>query len=587
MSNCYIGGFMEIYKKMFKYVPEKKWYIVISVICSALSAFLTVGAYYYVYEFLIKLLSLNLQSAWDAGMKVVLLLISGSIVYYISVILSHIFAFRLETNLRKYGINLLSKASFKFFDLYPSGLVRKLIDDNASNTHTAVAHLIPDNARGMFSPLLAIMLGFFIDIKLGVTLLALVGISVFILSKMMGEQKFMEKYQKSLEVLSDETVEYVRGIQVVKIFRTSITTFRSLYEAIMNYSKNAYEYAQSCKIPYTIYNWIFFGLVCIVLPVLFFFEDIVNIDIRILVELLMLFFLTGVIFAAFMKIMYIGMHTFQGSECIRKLEDLYESMEKERMVFGSVSEFKNYNIDFENVTFAYKDRNVIENLSFSLDEGKIYALVGESGSGKTTIAKLISGFYSVNEGVIKIGDIPIQNYSYETLSKNIAFVFQNSKLFKTDIYTNVAIGRKNATRKEVLNALHLASCDSILDKLPNRENTVIGSKGINLSVGEKQRIAIARAILKDAKIIIMDEASASTDPENEYEIQKAFKSLIRGKTVIMIAHRLSAIKNVDEILVMEKGKIIERGSDLSLSKYESKYDAYKKMYGKANEWRLV
>ncbi|EGF12581.1 ABC transporter ATP-binding protein [Dialister micraerophilus] len=578
---------MEIYKKMFKYVPEKKWYIVISVICSALSAFLTVGAYYYVYKFLIKLLSLNLQSAWDAGMKVVLLLISGSIVYYISVILSHIFAFRLETNLRKYGINLLSKASFKFFDLYPSGLVRKLIDDNASNTHTAVAHLIPDNARGMFSPLLAIMLGFFIDIKLGVTLLALVGISVFILSKMMGEQKFMEKYQKSLEVLSDETVEYVRGIQVVKIFRTSITTFRSLYEAIMNYSKNAYEYAQSCKIPYTIYNWIFFGLVCIVLPVLFFFEDIVNIDIRILVELLMLFFLTGVIFAAFMKIMYIGMHTFQGSECIRKLEDLYESMEKERMVFGSVSEFKNYNIDFENVTFAYKDRNVIENLSFSLDEGKIYALVGESGSGKTTIAKLISGFYSVNEGVIKIGDIPIQNYSYETLSKNIAFVFQNSKLFKTDIYTNVAIGRKNATRKEVLNALHLASCDSILDKLPNRENTVIGSKGINLSVGEKQRIAIARAILKDAKIIIMDEASASTDPENEYEIQKAFKSLIRGKTVIMIAHRLSAIKNVDEILVMEKGKIIERGSDLSLSKYESKYDAYKKMYGKANEWRLV
>ena len=578
---------MEIYKKMFKYVPEKKWYIVISVICSALSAFLTVGAYYYVYEFLIKLLSLNLQSAWDAGMKVVLLLISGSIVYYISVILSHIFAFRLETNLRKYGINLLSKASFKFFDLYPSGLVRKLIDDNASNTHTAVAYLIPDNARGMFLPLLAIMLGFFIDIKLGVTLLALVGISVFILSKMMGEQKFMEKYQKSLEVLSDETVEYVRGIQVVKIFRTSITTFRSLYEAIMNYSKNAYEYAQSCKIPYTIYNWIFFGLVCIVLPVLFFFEDIVNIDIRILVELLMLFFLTGVIFAAFMKIMYIGMHTFQGSECIRKLEDLYESMEKERMVFGSVSEFKNYNIDFENVTFAYKDRNVIENLSFSLDEGKIYALVGESGSGKTTIAKLISGFYSVNEGVIKIGDIPIQNYSYETLSKNIAFVFQNSKLFKTDIYTNVAIGRKNATRKEVLNALHLASCDSILDKLPNRENTVIGSKGINLSVGEKQRIAIARAILKDAKIIIMDEASASTDPENEYEIQKAFKSLIRGKTVIMIAHRLSAIKNVDEILVMEKGKIIERGSDLSLSKYESKYDAYKKMYGKANEWRLV
>ena len=548
---------------------------------------MTVGAYYYVYEFLIKLLSLNLQSAWDAGMKVVLLLISGSIVYYISVILSHIFAFRLETNLRKYGINLLSKASFKFFDLYPSGLVRKLIDDNASNTHTAVAHLIPDNARGMFLPLLAIMLGFFIDIKLGVTLLALVGISVFILSKMMGEQKFMEKYQKSLEVLSDETVEYVRGIQVVKIFRTSITTFRSLYEAIMNYSKNAYEYAQSCKIPYTIYNWIFFGLVCIVLPVLFFFEDIVNIDIRILVELLMLFFLTGVIFAAFMKIMYIGMHTFQGSECIRKLEDLYESMEKERMVFGSVSEFKNYNIDFENVTFAYKDRNVIENLSFSLDEGKIYALVGESGSGKTTIAKLISGFYSVNEGVIKIGDIPIQNYSYETLSKNIAFVFQNSKLFKTDIYTNVAIGRKNATRKEVLNALHLASCDSILDKLPNRENTVIGSKGINLSVGEKQRIAIARAILKDAKIIIMDEASASTDPENEYEIQKAFKSLIRGKTVIMIAHRLSAIKNVDEILVMEKGKIIERGSDLSLSKYESKYDAYKKMYGKANEWRLV
>ncbi|HEV5163873.1 TPA: ATP-binding cassette domain-containing protein, partial [Streptococcus pneumoniae] len=239
-----------------------------------------------------------------------------------------------------------------------------------------------------------------------------------------------------------------------------------------------------------------------------------------------------------------------------------------------------------NVSFAYNDKAVIENLSFNLEEGKSYALVGSSGSGKSTVAKLISGFYNVNKGSIKIGGIAISEYSDEALIKAISFVFQDSKLFKKSIYDNVALANKDATKDDVMRALKLAGCDLILDKFPERENTIIGSKGVYLSGGEKQRIAIARAILKDSKIIIMDEASTSIDPDNEFELQKAFKNLMKDKTVIMIAHRLSTIKDIDEIIVMDSGKIIERGSDKELMSKDTRYKSLQEMFNSANEWRV-
>ncbi|HEP4722051.1 TPA: ABC transporter ATP-binding protein, partial [Streptococcus pyogenes] len=235
---------------------------------------------------------------------------------------------------------------------------------------------------------------------------------------------------------------------------------------------------------------------------------------------------------------------------------------------------------------GYNGNKVLENLSFKLEEGKKYALVGHSGSGKSTIVKLLSGFYKVDSGSIKIGERPLESYSKDALINTISFVFQDSKLFKTSIYENVALANRKASREEVMKAMELAGCNVILNKFPERENTIIGSKGVYLSGGEKQRIAIARAMLKKSKIVIMDEASASIDPDNEYELQKAFKNLMKDKTVIMIAHRMSSIRSVDEILVLENGEIIERGSDHELISKGGKYKELLELYDSANQWRV-
>ena len=300
----------------------------------------------------------------------------------------------------------------------------------------------------------------------------------------------------------------------------------------------------------------------------------------------MILFLTGVLFVSFMRIMWFSQYIFKGNYAVDTLENVYEEMQKDKLTHGDKDSFKNYNIEFDGVSFAYNENLVLDNLSFKLEEGKSYALVGSSGSGKSTIAKLISGFYKVDKGRIKIGEEAIENYSSESLIHAISFVFQNSKLFNMSIYDNVALANKKANREEVMKALELAGCRVILDKFPERENTVIGSKGVFLSGGETQRIAIARAILKDAKIIIMDEASASIDPDNEYELQKAFQNLIKGKTVIMIAHRLSSIRAVDEIIVLNEGKIIERGSDEELMSFDSSYKKLQDLYQSANDWRV-
>ena len=578
---------MKIYKKLFAYVEDKKYLGFLAIVFSAISAVLTVYGYYLIYKFLDKLIiNSNLSGAENLALKSAVILTVGAILYLVSAMFSHILGFRLETNLRKRGIDGLEKASFSFFDLNPSGQVRKIIDDNAAQTHQVVAHMIPDSSQAIITPILVLVLGFIVSIRVGITLLALTIIGGLILGAMMGEQKFMKIYQEALSKLSAETVEYVRGMQVVKIFRVNVESFKSFYKAIKDYSKYAYDYSLSCKKPYVLYQWLFFGLIAIlIIPIVYFMASLGSTKV-ILLELIMILFLSGVLFVSFMRMMWYSMYISQGNYAVDTLEALYKDMQKDKLVHGNVNNFKNYNIDFDNVSFAYNDKAVIENLSFKLEEGKSYALVGSSGSGKSTVAKLISGFYNVNEGSIKIGGIPISEYSDEALIKAISFVFQDSKLFKMSIYDNVALANKDATKDDVMRALKLAGCDLILDKFPERENTIIGSKGVYLSGGEKQRIAIARAILKDSKIIIMDEASASIDPDNEFELQKAFKNLIKDKTVIMIAHRLSTIKDLDEILVMDGGKIIERGSDKELMSQDTRYKRLQEMFNSANEWRV-
>lgn len=577
---------LTVYKKILSYVPKERYLAYIGILLSMLSVVFKVWGYYYLSKFLIEIIVYNnIENAKYYGFCVVGLLIIGITLYGIAGLVTHVLGFRLETNLRKYGIEGLSKASFSFFDTHPSGKTRKIIDDNATDTHMIVAHLIPDNAGAILMPILLLVLGFFVSLKVGIILIILSIVGGISLSMMTGEKEFMKIYQESLETLSSETVEYVRGIQVIKIFGISVESFKALNTAIKNYSKYSLEYAMSCKRGFVGFQWFFFSFIAMVIPILLLFFNIEDPK-MLAVELIMVLFLSGALFVSLMAIMYVSMYAFMGQSVVEKLESIFEEMNSNKLTFGSNNEFENYNITFENVSFGYTDKKIINDLSFSLEENKSYALVGSSGSGKSTIAKLISGFYKVDSGVIKIGNRSISSYSEEALINNIAFVFQNVKLFKTSIYDNVKIGKADASYEEVMTAMNLAGCNSILDKFSEREQTQIGTKGVYLSGGEKQRIAIARAILKDAKIIIMDEASAAVDPENEYELQRAFSNLIKDKTVIMIAHRLPSIRNVDEILVMDNGEIIERGTDRELMALDGEYKKFQSLYNKANEWRV-
>ena len=578
---------MGVYKKLFQYVPEVKLLGYLAILISAVSAFLMVYGYYYIYLFLNEVIvNDNYENAGVYSVKIVVFLCVSAALYLTSGIVSHKLAFRLETNLRKRGIDGLTDSSFRFFDLNSSGYIRKTIDDNAAKTHMAVAHMLPDNSQAFLVPIFTLVLSFLISIRVGILIVVLSVVCGLIMCMMMGNKDFLKKYQEALDRLSSETVEYIRGMQVVKIFGTRLNSFKALYEAITDYSRYALDYSISCKRPYVIYQLIFLGLIAIIsIPLSVFLAEVKNPKFM-AVELIMIFFISGVIMVSFMKIMWASMNIYHANFAIDHLEELYKKMQEDKLSYGGRTDFDNYDIEFENVSFSYGDNKVLEDLSFSLKEKRIYALVGHSGSGKSTIAKLLSGFYKVDKGAIKIGGHRLEEYSKEAIIRSISFVFQDSKLFKKSIYDNVALADEKAGREEVLKALSLAGCDEIIAKFKDGENTIIGSKGVYLSGGEKQRIAIARAILKNSPIVIMDEASAAIDADNEYELQKAFKNLMKDKTVIMIAHRMTSIRNVDEIIVLENGRIVERGDNDSLLSAQGLYSRLVNLYETANDWRV-
>ncbi|MDT2864215.1 ABC transporter ATP-binding protein [Vagococcus carniphilus] len=578
---------MKVYKKLFSYVPNQLYFGWVAILFSVVSVCLTVWGYQVIYQFLEMLIVQNQVSIAETyALKTVILLTIGAFLYVFSGIFSHVLGFRLETNLRKKGIEGLTQASFRFFDLNSSGLIRKTIDDNAAKTHVSVAHLIPDSAQAVLTPILVIVLGFFISIRLGIILLLMLFLGLFLFKKMMGNNNFIKDYQNALATLSSETVEYVRGIQVIKIFGAKVTSFKALYQAIQDYSKYAYDYSLSGKKPFVWFQWLFFSVVAVaILPVIILLDKVAEPEMM-AVELMMLLFLSGVMFVSFMRVMYVSMYLFEANYAVENLEILYKEMQQDQLTYGKETTFSSYQIELEDVSFSYREDNVLTDFSLTFEEGKSYALVGSSGSGKSTIAKLISGFYQVDKGTIKIGNKKITDYTKEAITETIAFVFQDSQLFSKSIYDNVALANPKASRQEVLEALKLAGCNPILDKFEDRENTVIGSQGVYLSGGEKQRLAIARAMLKNSKIVIMDEASASIDPDNEYELQKAFQHLMREKTVIMIAHRLSSIKTVDKIIVLEDGQVIEEGTHDELIEQGKTYKELVEQYEGANEWRF-
>ena len=578
---------MNVYKRLFKYVPEKIYCAYISAGLAVLSAALSILPYWFLWKFLHSLIAAkNFADSQQYAMLIVGVMLAQGLIHFGALWASHLLAFRLETNLKTEGINHLMKASFAFFDTNASGTIRKTIDDNTQETHMIVAHLIPDNITAFLMPFLMIGVMFAVDYRLGILLIVVTLIGAAQVRWMFGEQSFMKIYKASLDKMNAEAVEYVRGMQVIKIFKSTVQSFKNFYDSIMMYSKYSIEYVYSCRTPFVIFQVIFNIIIAIVVPFAIIALHRGEAAAEVLTRVIFFAAFGGVMFAALMRIMYVGMYQMQAQMVVDKFEEIFESMKKDGLEHGARETFDNFDIEFRNVSFKYAKDYVLKDVSFHLAEHQTYALVGSSGGGKSTIAKLISGFYKINEGSILIGGHDIAEYSEKALLSTIAFVFQNAKLFKTSIFENVHIGNPSASHEEVMKALEEARCGDILDKFPERENTIIGAKGVHLSGGETQRIAIARAILKNADIIILDEASAAADPENEYEIQQAFSNLMKNKTVIMIAHRLSSIRSVDEILVIDSGTVIERGSDADLMQKDGQYRRLQEMYAHANAWRV-
>ncbi len=578
---------MNIFKRLADYVPEKRHILYLTAISEIVAALITSCSLYVVYSFLTALIQTHdLAQSSHLALVCIASLVVGGLFYFVGGIFSHDFAFRLETNLKKKGLEGLSNASFSFFDQTDSGTVRRIIDDNTGHSHMLVAHALPDFSFAITQLIVLLVLGFFISLPCGLAIIALFIYALIGMWMMMGNTDFQKQYLTSMEVMNGEAVGYVRGLQVVKVFNADISSFSKLYNLIKSYSKLAHDYTLTCRLWWTLFLTGFFGTPAIAATLGFYLSQTSPEPKVILIQVLMIALLSNALFNCVSRCMYVGSYITEASNCIDKIEGIYNQMLAEKISHGEATDFDNFNIEFKNVNFAYGEHEVLKNFNLKLEEGKTYALVGPSGSGKSTTAHLISGFYKVNDGEILIGNRNIVEYSERAINDHIALVFQQTQLFPESIYDNVLIGNPDATKEQVFDALKRAECMPIIERLPQGVDSIVGSKGVYLSGGEMQRIAIARALLKDADIIIFDEASAATDPQCEYEILKAFKELIAHKTVIIIAHRLSTIKGVDEILVMKDGEVIERGSNSELMAKETTYKHLQELYAQAHDWRL-
>ena len=579
---------MNTYRKLFFYIPEKRGNGFLSAIFSIAAVCCHLFGYYCLW---LALKAIFIQQDFSAGsdyaLRVVAAFVAYGILYFLGTWMSHLAAFRLETRLREKGIAHLLTASNTFYDKNQSGRVRKIIDDNVEQTHMAVAHLIPDQTVAILTPILMFVVIGLVDLRLAGFFGVIVLLSGFLCFKMMGEKEFMSAYMEQLDLLNAEAVEYVRGMQVVKLFAAPIVSFKRLYGTINDYADMVYNYSMSCRIPYVTFQWLL--NLFIVAPVFYAVYRVGAGDNGGLWAAKTLFFalFMGMFFANIMKIMYVSMYHVQANRAVDALEDLFRDMEEKKMVFGKEKDFGDGSITFNHVDFSYEDEKILSDFSLHLDAGKIYAFVGPSGGGKSTIAKLVSGLYPVNKGAVIIGEKPINAYDKEAVMETVGMVFQQAKLFEgLSIYDNVQLADPEANQEEVHRALALARCEEFKEKFSAGYDTVIGAEGVKLSGGECQRVAIARLFLKDPKILILDEASAAADPENEYEIQKAFSNLMKGRTTIMIAHRMSSIRGVDEILFIEGGKVIERGNHDALMKEDGRYARFVNLYHEANEWRI-
>lgn len=520
---------------------------------------------------------------WAAGMAV-----ASIVLYFAALMSSHLAAFRVESNLRKEAMRQIVRMPLGFFDINTSGRIRKIIDDNAGVTHSFLAHQLPDLAATFLVPLVAAILIFVFDWILGLACIVPVIIAMLVMGFMMNAEgrQFMKSYMTSLEEMNTEAVEYVRGIPVVKVFQQTIYSFKNFHRCIMNYNKMVFGYTRMWEKPMSLYTVIINGFVFFLAPLAILLIGYSGNYASVLLNFFLFVLITPVFSQSIMKSMYLNQALGQASEAIGRLENLvaYEHL----TVVEHPQPVKEFSIQFEKVSFSYPGANqkAVDDVSFTIPQGNTVALVGASGGGKTTIARLVPRFWEAPEGKVLIGGINVREIAPEELMKYISFVFQNTKLFKTSLLENIKYGNPDATMEEVERAVDMAQCREIINKLPLGLNTKIGTEGTYLSGGEQQRIVLARAILKNAPIIVLDEATAFADPENEHLIQQALKELTKGKTVLMIAHRLSSITDADNILVIDKGKIAEQGTHANLLGKQGIYYHMWNEYQQSVRWTI-
>ncbi len=582
--------------RLFDYAGRYKYLTLMSWILSTISAFMALLPFVYVWKIIREVLEVSpdfsqLQYVAHNGWMAVIFAVLSMLIYLCGLLCSHLAAFRVQANIRSIALHHVVTLPMGFMDGIGSGKIRKTINESSAATETYLAHQLPDMAGAYATPvgLLVMLIAF--DWRLGLLSLVPVVIAFAVMGSMTGakmKQK-MAEYQNSLDTMSNEAVEYVRGIPVVKTFGQSVFSFKRFKAAIDDYEKWVVAYTKDLRLPMmfytTIINAVFAVLIAAGLAVAcHLIAD--GVTSEFLLNLIFYIIITPIITVTLNKIMYSSENTMVVSDALSRIDSIMEMQPLPEP--KTPKKPRDNSVILNNVSFRYKDakENALSNVSISIKSGEHIALVGASGGGKTTLASLVARFWDVNGGEVKIGGVNVREIAKSDLMNMVSFVFQDSRLLKTSVLENVRMAKPTATREDVIAALKSAQCMDIIEKLPDGIDTVIGAKGVYLSGGEQQRISIARVMLKNSPILILDEATAFADPDNEAKVQAAFSELSRGKTVIMIAHRLSTVVSCDKIYVLQDGRVAENGTHTELTKQGGVYSRMWSEYGKAAKWKV-
>lgn len=582
-----------LFKRLMTYAGNYKYLTYASMVLAAVSAVIALIPFYEVWRIIKEILEVRPDFSQSVHIKTYGWYAVGSalvsMLFYIAALMcSHLAAFRVQANMRTATMNHIMKLPLGFIESEGTGKIRKIVSESSAATETYLAHNLPDKAVSMVTPvaLLVIMAAF--DWRLGlICLIPAVIAFVLMFTAMMGPKMAadMKEYQNALESMSSEAVEYVRGIPVVKTFGQTIFSFKRFKDAIDTYEKWTISYTKSMMKPMigftTATNAVF--AVLIISAYIFTGHGVTD---KFILNLIFYILISSVLTVTLMKIAYAGESNMVVEDALSRIDGILNVSplpEKENAKKPS-----NADVSIENAVFAYDDSkvNAIDGISLNVKTGQHIALVGPSGGGKTTLASLIARFWDVKSGSIKIGGTDVRNISVSELMNRVSYVFQDSKLLKMSILENVRIGRPDASDEEVMKALKDAQCMDIIEKFPDGVNTMIGSKGIYVSGGEAQRLSIARAFLKNAPVLILDEATAFADPDNELLVQQAFEKLSKDKTVIMIAHRLSTVTNADCIYVLADGRIAESGTHEKLISENGIYTHMWNEYNRSVNWQV-